>query len=425
MTAEDRLTRLRSNILRLATGSAVSQALLFAATPVLTRLYAPEDFGAFAVFTGLHALFASIATFKFDISIIVPSDDTDARHLTIATMASAVAASAVLVFGLGVASLVLAPSPPLHLMMLSLTAVVAAGLTCAQQWAGRARSYADFARAQVIAAALNVSTAAVHGVLFGGSVWGLLLGFLAGQATAAGFMLHRRRPSSWSIDWPSVWGVMRRYRRFALVVLPSTLLATVATSAHPYVLSQLFPMGDVGYYAIANRVLLAPSALIGGAISEAFRSEFNDRLHHRLPVADFGVKVITRAALIGAAAIGSVAAISPFIFGFAFGEAYEAAGTLALVLIPAALAQFVMMPVQHIFIATGRMRLAFILQSANALVPLGLLYLCGRIEMPLSGALLVSSLASLATTLATALAARQVVHEIDHGGVTSHGPAHG
>jgi len=38
------------NVLTLMTGTTIAQAIPIAITPILTRLYTPEDFGVFALF---------------------------------------------------------------------------------------------------------------------------------------------------------------------------------------------------------------------------------------------------------------------------------------------------------------------------------------------------------------------------------------
>ncbi|MEO1077555.1 MAG: lipopolysaccharide biosynthesis protein, partial [Bacteroidota bacterium] len=49
-------------ILTLVGGTAAAQALVFAARPVLTRLYTPDDFGVLTVFTTLVSLGATVAS---------------------------------------------------------------------------------------------------------------------------------------------------------------------------------------------------------------------------------------------------------------------------------------------------------------------------------------------------------------------------
>ena len=63
-------------MVRIATGAIASQAIVIGATPLLTRLYEPEDFGALAVFTALYAIVAGVFTLKYELSIILPRIST-------------------------------------------------------------------------------------------------------------------------------------------------------------------------------------------------------------------------------------------------------------------------------------------------------------------------------------------------------------
>ena len=41
------------NVLTLMTGTTIAQAIPIAISPILTRIYTPEDFGVFALFIGV------------------------------------------------------------------------------------------------------------------------------------------------------------------------------------------------------------------------------------------------------------------------------------------------------------------------------------------------------------------------------------
>ena len=74
------------NILVLLTGTTLSQSIPVIASPILTRLYSPEDFGVFALFLSLTSLFAVIATGKYDLAIIIPRKDIEAKYLIILSL---------------------------------------------------------------------------------------------------------------------------------------------------------------------------------------------------------------------------------------------------------------------------------------------------------------------------------------------------
>ena len=69
------------NVLTLLTGTTISQALPISVSPILTRLYSPEDFGVFALFLAICAIFSSIATGRYELAIVLPEKDETAINI--------------------------------------------------------------------------------------------------------------------------------------------------------------------------------------------------------------------------------------------------------------------------------------------------------------------------------------------------------
>ena len=65
----------------LASGAALAQALPLLFAPLLTRLYTPADFGVLAVFVAWLSNLAVVATARYDMAVVLPSDDADAARL--------------------------------------------------------------------------------------------------------------------------------------------------------------------------------------------------------------------------------------------------------------------------------------------------------------------------------------------------------
>ena len=70
-------TEFSKNVLMLVTGTTVSQIIPIAISPILTRIYTPEDFGILALFMSLSMLFGSVASARYEQAIILPDQDED------------------------------------------------------------------------------------------------------------------------------------------------------------------------------------------------------------------------------------------------------------------------------------------------------------------------------------------------------------
>ena len=69
------------NVITLMTGTTIAQAIPIAISPILTRLYTPQDFGVFTFFLAITAIFGSISNARYELAIMLPKKDEDAINI--------------------------------------------------------------------------------------------------------------------------------------------------------------------------------------------------------------------------------------------------------------------------------------------------------------------------------------------------------
>src|SRR5690554_6180591 len=69
----------RKNILTLLSGTMLAQALPVAISPILSRLFTPEDFGVLALYVAITAIFGAVANGRYELAIMLPQEDSEAR----------------------------------------------------------------------------------------------------------------------------------------------------------------------------------------------------------------------------------------------------------------------------------------------------------------------------------------------------------
>ena len=74
------------NFLTLLTGSGFSQLILVGVSPVLTRIYSPDDFGIFALFISISSILLVFGTGRYELAIIQTKEDVDGLSLSIGTL---------------------------------------------------------------------------------------------------------------------------------------------------------------------------------------------------------------------------------------------------------------------------------------------------------------------------------------------------
>lgn len=63
------------NVLTLMTGTTITQAIPIAISPILTRIYTPEDFGIFALYMSVVSIVSVVATGCYELAIMLPKKD--------------------------------------------------------------------------------------------------------------------------------------------------------------------------------------------------------------------------------------------------------------------------------------------------------------------------------------------------------------
>ena len=66
------------NVSTLAFGTLISQGLVVASSPLLTRIFSVEAFGILSVFTSITVFFAVVSTGRYELAIGLPEKDKDA-----------------------------------------------------------------------------------------------------------------------------------------------------------------------------------------------------------------------------------------------------------------------------------------------------------------------------------------------------------
>jgi O-antigen/teichoic acid export membrane protein len=341
------------NVSVLAGGTALSQALAVIATPLLTRLYRAEDFGYLQFYLSIVMMASLAVTLRYELAILLPEDDKLAASVTAAAFAAVALMTAV--FGIAAwlveeRNLLPAKAAGLHgyVWVIPVAACGAGAYQVFTYWALRQKDYDKIAGTRLTQAVGQLGTQISVGCVHAGPL-GLLLGDAIGRATGssalAKLLWSRGRKAFAGISWRAVVKAARRYQRFPLVSSWSALLNMGAYSFPPLLMADLYGARMLGWFALGDRVLGAPTLLIGRAVSQVYSVE----------AATFGwsdpralqalfLRSIKRLALLGAVPFILFFIFSPSAFALVFGRSWREAGVYARILAPMHYLAFVSWP---------------------------------------------------------------------------------
>lgn len=395
------------NVLRVGGGGAVGQFLVIAASPLLTRLFEPTDFGVYAIYTSVVIVAGTVACLRFDVAIPVPRLDSTAVALgrlatgTLLTIAvlSAIFVAVAVAGRLGGLKLSLTPGAAAGLIFLGVVGY--GGYQLLNYWAIRRHLYKSLAQTRVTRGVMQVVFQVATGLIGTGAV-GLMLGHALGHlsglvAIGRDFFRHLvRRPLKWSrLLWTA-----RRYRRFAVFSTPAALISSATLQLPPVLLALLYDPVAAGYFAIAQRVVATPAGIIGLAISQVFMSETMVLVRSsRRKMRVLYLRALASTFIIGLVPIGLIAVGGPWLFGLVFGDQWSEAGNFVRAMSIMFITQFAVYPVSQTLHAIERTDLQLLYDIVRMVLGVGTLVGLGLLHVAPVAALLGYSIALAAAYL--------------------------
>lgn len=348
--------RFARSVALLAGGSALGQAITVLVSPILTRLYSPEDFGAFGVYAAILGIVTVIASLRYEYAIPLPEDDE--------TAANTLALCFILLFGMTTLIWILihglkdqiviwtnVPGLKPYLWLIPLGVLGGGTYQILNYWAVRKRDFLRIARTRL---SRGIGRAAIQvGVGFASAgPLGLLLGQLAGEtAGSASLGLAAWNKDQASFKAVSLRGIRRagaRYKRFPLLSTWGSLLDALGLQIPQILFAAFYGAQVAGWFALGQRVIAAPLNIVVDSVAQVYFGEAA-----RLPRDDpkamrrLFLKLTGRLALIGGVPVAVICTLAPYFFTLVFGPGWETAGRYVQILGLMFAVRFAIVPLAH------------------------------------------------------------------------------
>ena len=392
-------------VMTLVTGTGLAQLIPLAVSPLLTRLYTPQDFGVFALYASLLAVLAVLGSARYELALMLPKDDTDALALVALAMAivlatSAAVLAAVLLFQAGLARWLDSPALGPWLFLVPVSMLLTGLVNTLTVWANRTSRYRQISISRVLqsASAAAVAVALGWGLSRGSQAGvGLVLGAVVGQALAGASLAwpfwRRWGARLQGVGWQPMRAQALRFREFPAINMPHALLDALQGSAVVALIAALFGPTLLGFHALAQRVVRTPMATLGSAVAQVFQKRAADALHAGGDTRRLVDAVLRR---LGAVAVAVLPLLwfAPELFAFVFGAAWREAGVYAQILTPWLLLNFMLSPLSQLPLLLGRQACALAYGVAYQLAMVAPLAVAWLMTLSLRQALLLQSVAA-------------------------------
>ena len=361
------------NVLTLMTGTTIAQAIPIAVSPILTRIYTPEDFGVFALFVAISALVSVIATGRYEMATILPQKDSDAVNIIVlsflvACIISLCSLLIIFVFNTELTKFLNTPEISNWLYFIPLIIFLTGVYQSLNYWLNRKKIYQGLATNKVIQSSITAGSNLGFG-FNGFGVSGFILGSVIGQITAV-FLVARiffkgNRNFIALVNLKKIIALAKKYKNVPKYNAPHALMNSASLNMPVFIISYFFSSGSTGFFTLANRVLLSPISVFTYSYGQVFLQGLTHNKNKKENEVQFFNNSLFK--LLGYSFFPFLLLFifSPSIFGIVFGQTWIVAGEYAQILVPMLYLTFTGSILSSVIVVYGQQKKALNIEFVN------------------------------------------------------------
>ena len=326
------------NISTLVFGSLLAQIIAFVSIPILSRIYAPGEFGMYSSFITIAGILGLISNLLYDRAIILSSKKVNALNIFIGCILLALIFTLVdfsLIYILkisnifGYVSNILLFLIPLKMIQLGFYQPI-------EQVAIRSEYYLSTA---IIKSSNSFLTSLFQILskfflnLSGGLIFGKLISDII---STVGFLILNRnffKNFKDSITLKSILKNFKKHSAFPKYQLPSVFANTVSQGMPIVFLGYFFSLEIAGFYGMSIRLLKQPTELIGSSTQNVFYQKASSLFKQGKSIINIYKQTTLGLIKIYLLPLVIISLFAPKLFSFLLGDQWVASGVLAQSLI--------------------------------------------------------------------------------------------
>ena len=279
------------NFSKLLSANVMAQVIGLVVYPILTRMYAPEDFGLLNLFLSIGGVLAILSTAEYYYAIVLPKEEKDAESVLgvglLWLVATTILIGLSVVFAKPISLVFKSPNLASYYWMMPLYVFALGAWNLLNYWYIRHKKYNPISGYQV---SQNILSAGGKlgmgwgGVFQGGMIYSVVI---APLLSLVGSWVCARKtllPALRRISWREVGEQAKVYRNFPCFVLPRSFVNMLAGQMPVLLLTPFFGGEAVGFLSLAILLGYTPIGTITRAIYQVMYQHTMEQVHGQKPI---------------------------------------------------------------------------------------------------------------------------------------------
>ena len=358
----------RNNIMKLFSGSLLSQVVWMASMMFLVRIYQPENFATYQMFISTMNILAIFATARYDNAIIVPKYKWQATQILFLSISVSTVFFLIMELCLYFGEIIYFRIYGVYDCIwsyLPISVFLISVYSCLYNWYVRERRYTLISIVVFIFPILYLFFCIIMKKFFNVEE-GLIFSFLISRFLEVFVLLiiYIRENNIRKIKYVTLRRCAFRYINFPKYMLVGGFVDTASSSVPVYFLNYFFGKEITGYYSIAMQALSAPAALVAKSVGDVFRQRIGELYSHNQNTRDFFDRNMILLVKISLIVAFCVIFFAPQMYVFAFGEQWYYSGELSRYMILGVCLSLIASPLSSIYIVSYNQKMYLFMQIA-------------------------------------------------------------
>jgi O-antigen/teichoic acid export membrane protein len=351
------------NVLTLITGSALSQVVVYVSILVLTRLFSPEVFGVYMLFSSSILVLKPIVSLQYELAVVLPKKDENAINVLSLSFLLIIALSSVLLiiiflFKDVILSFFEVKELSFFIYFIPLSTFLFGCITTLNYWNNRNKNFKHIASGTVVKSSIMSSCQITIGLTSIKHI-GLIPGLLLGQISQLLFLAKKTFTSIYNlkdeVSFQKMIFLIKKYKDIPLFNTLINFLNTLSNEIPILLLTKYFGLATVGIYGLAVKVGRAPSGIIQNSVGQVFFNKATEVYNKKENLLRVVKKTSNNLFKISLAFFIPLFIIS-FYLDLIFGEDWTEVGGYLRILIPWLCIMFVSSPISNISVILNKQK---------------------------------------------------------------------
>lgn len=317
--------------------------LSFIFAPIMSRIYPPESYGTFSVYTAILGNILSFSLLNYNIAFLIPKEEEKFNNLlrltfTLILIFSSLLFLTTILFSNKIIELFNLINLGVFIYLLGPALLLAGTGAIIGQWLTRLK---DFKKIAIVNSSSNLLIKIITvtlGYFSKGNVYGFIIGDFIGKIISNILLLNQKlfniiKTLFIGYKLSAVLQTAKEFKKYPLLVLPGEYINMFSGQLPIYLISIYFGNKELGYFAFATSMLGMPMGLLANAVRPVFfqkaSSIYNENKERLREITSDLFKYLF---VLGIIPFSVLTVFGDVIFSFVFGSQWTQAGFFAGIL---------------------------------------------------------------------------------------------